>query len=141
MKATLLYRIASVLFVLFGLGHTLGFLTFKPPTAEGLAVFDAMNKVHFSFGGVTLSYADFYVGFGLNVSAYLFFSAFLAWHLGWLAARLPQAIGALGWIFFTVQLASVALCWVYFAAPQVIFSASVAACLGWASWQLRRAEA
>jgi len=43
MKAVTLYRIASVLLVLFAAGHTFGFLKFKPSSAEGLAVRDAMN--------------------------------------------------------------------------------------------------
>jgi len=46
-----------VLFVLFAAGHTFGFLNFKPPTAEGLAVRDAMNNLHF---GADLSYGAFY---------------------------------------------------------------------------------
>ena len=138
MKAALLYRMASVLFVLFAAGHTFGFLNFKPPTAEGLAVLDAMNNVHF---GPNLSYGSFYVGFGLFVTVYLLFSAFLAWFLARLAGRLPQAIGVLGWAFFAVQLASLVLACVYFAAPQAVFSALVAACLGWAMWRVRGAGA
>jgi hypothetical protein len=138
MKPTLCYRIAAALFVLFALGHTIGFLTFKPPTAEGLAARDAMNNAHF---GANLSYGGFFVGFGLYVSLYLFFSAFLAWYLGRLAAVLPKAIGALGWAFFAVQLGSVALSYIYFSGPPAIFSALVAACLGWAMWQGRAAGA
>src|ERR1700739_984753 len=114
MKTTLLYRIASVLFILFALGHTIGFLKFKPPTAEGLAVRDAMNNVHFKVRGRNYSYGGFYVGFGLFNSVYLLFSALLAWHLGSLAARSPQAIGAVGWAFCLVMVASLALCWAYF---------------------------
>jgi len=138
MKATLLYRIASVLFALFAAAHTFGFLNFKPPTTEGLAVRDAMNNVHFGAG---LSYGSFYVGFGLYITVYLLFSAFLAWHLGRLASKLPQAIGALGWAFFAIQLASVALAGIYIAAPPAVFSALVAVCLGWAMWLVRGAEA
>src|SRR6266700_894466 len=106
MKATWLYRIAAVLLVLFALGHTFGFLHFKPPTAEGVAVHNAMNNVTFQVRGETLSYGGFYVGFGLFVTAYLLFAAFLAWHLGGLAARDPAAIGALGLAFFAVQVVS-----------------------------------
>jgi hypothetical protein len=138
MKATFLYRIASVLFVLFALGHTFGFLNFKPPTAEGLAARDAMYNVHF---GANLSYGGFFVGFGLYVSLYLLFSAFLAWHLGQLAAEMPRAIGALGWAFFAVQLAGLALSYIYFSAPPALFSGLAAACVGWAVWQVRAAEA
>jgi len=137
MKTRLPFRIAAALFVLFALGHTFGFLSFRPPTAQGLAVRDAMNDVHFAMGGASLSYGGFYIGFGLYVSVYLLFSAFLAWHLGGLAATQPKAIGAPGWIFFAVQLASLALSCVYFSAPPAIFSALIAACLGWAMWRLR----
>ena len=37
MSATLLYRIAAGLLLLFAVGHTLGFLGFKPASVEGLA--------------------------------------------------------------------------------------------------------
>jgi hypothetical protein len=68
--------------------HTFGFLAFKPPTAEGTAVLDAMNSVHFSVGGQRISsYGGFYRGFGLSLSAAQLFSAFLAWQLGSLAKK------------------------------------------------------
>ena len=114
MNAKTLYRIAAVLFFLFGLGHTFGFLAFKPPTPEALAVRDAMMNVHFQVGHASFSYGGFYVGFGLYVTTYLLFSAFLAWHLSGLAENLPNAIGALGWVFCGVQVASTILSLIYF---------------------------
>lgn len=138
MSVTLLYRIASVLLILFAAGHTIGFLKFKPPTAEGLAVHDAMNNVHFQVRGKGYSYGGFYVGFGLFNSVYLLFSALLAWHLGSLAARNPQAIGVMGWGLCLVMVASLVLCWAYFNAVAVAFSAALAACLGWAAWLVTR---
>ncbi|HYL22153.1 MAG TPA: hypothetical protein VEU74_10360 [Gemmatimonadales bacterium] len=134
MNATLLYRIGAVLLVLFALGHTIGFLRFKPPTPEAVAVRDAMNNVQFPVGGSRLSYGGFYRGFGLFVTAYLLFAAFLAWHLGRLAATNPQAIGGLGWAFCAVQVASLVLGLVYFSAAPTVLSALLAACLGWAAW-------
>jgi hypothetical protein len=59
MNATLLYRIASVLLALFAAGHTVGFLKFKPPTPEALAVRDAMRNVHFPVGGSQFTYRGF----------------------------------------------------------------------------------
>jgi hypothetical protein len=132
MKAVWLYRIASVLFVLFAAGHTFGFLSFRPPTAEGMAVWDAMNRVHFTDGTATFSYGGFYIGFGLYVTMYMLFSAFLAWHLSRLARRAPEAIGALGWVFFVLQLASLTLSWIYFSGVPALFCAVAAVCLGWA---------
>ena len=134
MKATVLFRIASGLLVLFAVGHTLGFLNFKPPSPEGLAVREAMNNVHFQVRNASFSYGGFYRGFGLFVTAYLLFSAFLAWYLSGLASTNPQAIGALGWAFFALQLASLGLSWVYFFAAPTVLSALVALCVGWAAW-------
>jgi hypothetical protein len=132
MKSVWLYRIAAIVFVFFAAGHTAGFLTFRPPSPEGLAVWDAMNRVHFAFGGNSFTYAGFYTAFGLLISLSMIFSAFLSWHLSLLARRSPQSIGALGWAFFLLQLAGVALSWIYFALPQIAFSAAVAVCVGWA---------
>ena len=137
MTPTLLYRIASVLFILFALGHTFGFLKFNPPTPEGRAVRESMDKVTFQVKGATFSFGRFYVGFGLSITAYLLFSAFLAWHLGGLAASSPAAIGALGWAFFVLQVACLVLSWMYFSAAPAIFSGAVALCLGWAAWLAR----
>ena len=134
MKAVTLYRVASVLLVLFAAGHTVGFLKFKPPTAEGVAVRDAMNNVHFQVRGSSFSYGGFYTGFGLYITLYLLFSAFLAWHLGSVANNSPQAIGALGWVFCAVQVGSLILSWKYFSAAPAVFSAAVAICSGWAAW-------
>jgi hypothetical protein len=133
-NATLFYRIASVLFILFAAGHTFGFLAFKPPSAEGLAVRDAMQSVHFQVKGSSFTYGQFYTGFGLYATVYLLFSAFLAWHLGDLARTNPQAIGSLAWVFAAVQVASLILSWRYFLLPPVILSALVATCLAWAGW-------
>jgi hypothetical protein len=134
MKATWLYRIAAVLLLLFAAGHTFGFLNFRPPTAEGEAVFESMNAVHFQVKHGTYSYGGWYRGFGLFVSVYLLFSAFLAWHLGGLARKLPQAIGGLGWAFLVTQVVSLVLSWMYFSAIPAAFSALVAVCLGRAAW-------
>jgi len=137
MNATLLYRIGAVILLLFALGHTFGFLKFKPPTEEGLAVRESMEKVHFSIGSKSFTYAGFYNGFGLYITAYLLFSAFLAWHLGGLAAQNPGAVGLLGWAFFALQVVGLVLSWIYFAPITVVFSAMVALCLGWAAWLVR----
>jgi hypothetical protein len=137
MNARALYRIAAIALVVFALGHTAGFLTFRPPTAEAAAVRHAMDRVRFSVGGADLSYGGFYRGFGLFVTLYLLWTAFLCWNLGTLSARAPAATGALAWSLFAVQLGSLALSLIYFSAPPAVFSALVAACLGAAAWRQR----
>ena len=134
MKAAILYRIASVIFVLFAAGHTVGFLTLVPPSPEARAVYEGMSSVHFQLRGESFSYGGFYRGFGLSITVTLLFSAFLAWYLGTLAGSNPQAIGWLGWAFTLVQVISIVLSWKYFATGPAIFAAVVAICLGWAAW-------
>jgi hypothetical protein len=123
--------------VLLAAGHTLGFLKFKAPTPQGVAVQQAMDNVRFSMGGKSLTYGDFYRGFGLFCTAYLLFAAFLAWHLGTMARSAPQAIGALGWVFFGLQIVGIALSWRYFVLPPTIFSAVLAILTGWAACESR----
>ena len=96
-----------------------------------------MRTVHFAVRGKSLSYSGVYTGFGLYVTAYLLFSAFLAWHLSGLAGTDPHSIGALGWAFCAVQVASLVLSWIYFLPPPTVLSALLAACLGWAAWLVR----
>ena len=139
MKATLLYRIAAVLLIVFAAGHTIGFLRFRPETPEGRAVFASMNSVHFQIGSGSFTYGGFYLGFGLFATLYLLFSAYLAWHLGTLANKNPSAIGALGWVFCAIQIVSLVLSWMYFLPPPIILSALVAICLGWATWLTKAA--
>lgn len=134
MKATVLYRIAAVLLVLFAAGHTFGFLTFKSPSAEGRAVFESMNSVHFQVKGSSFSYGAFYRGFGLYITVYLLFSAFLAWRLAAMAINSPGASSTLGWALCAVQMISLGLSWKYFSIVPATFSAVIGVCLGWAAW-------
>jgi hypothetical protein len=140
MNATLLYRIASVLYILFAAGHTYGSLNFRPPTPEGRAVIESMNNVHFQVRGATFSYGGFYKGMALAITVHLLSYAFLAWHLGALAGTNARAIGALGWVLFAAQLVLLVLSWMYFSAAPAALSALTAICLGWAAWLVERAS-
>jgi hypothetical protein len=137
MRATLLYRIAAVVFVVFAVGHTYGFLSLRPSSAEARAVFDAMNSVHFEVGGRSFTYGAFYRGFGLSCTASMILSAFLCWHLGALARSAPAAIGLLGWVFFAVQVVGVVLSALYFGLPPMVLSAAVTALVGVAAFLAR----
>jgi hypothetical protein len=134
MKAIWLYRTAAIIFVLFAAGHTFGFLSFKAATPEGRAVFDAMNRVHFTQRSGTYSYGNFYRGFGLSCSVSMLLSAYLSWHLGQLSRALPQAIGALGWVFCAAQVAGLVITVHYFGVTQASFAGVLIVALGWAAW-------
>jgi hypothetical protein len=138
MAATRLYRIAAMIFVLFAVGHTFGFLSFRPPSAEGRAAYDAMNNVRFVVEGHSFSYGDFYRGFGLFCTMSMVLSVFLCWHLGELARTNPQAIGIFGWVFFLAQVAGAVLSLLYFGLPPMVLSSVLTVLLGAAAWLSQR---
>jgi hypothetical protein len=138
MNATLLYRIAAVCFVLFTIGHTFGFLSFRPASPEGQAVLESMNRVRFDAGGRSASYAEWYRGFGLSITVSMLFWAFLSWRLADLVKAAPQATGPIGWAFFAVQAAGAVMAFLYFGTPAMVLSAAVAALVGFAAWMTPR---
>jgi hypothetical protein len=134
MASTWLYRVAAIVFVLFAAGHTYGFLSFRASSADGRAVYEAMNSVHLMEKGRSYTYGGFYRGFGLSATMSMIFWAFLCWHLGELARTTPAAIGALAWAFFAVQISGAVLSFLYFGAPATVLSVLVAVLVGAAAW-------
>jgi len=127
MKASLLYRIASVLLIVVAAFNTYSLLRFWQ-------VAGSMNPVHFPVAGRDVTYTQIVVTYELFCSLCILFGAYLAWHLGRLARTTPQAIGALGWIFFAYQLAGVGFSFTFFSGLVRILAATIAICMGWASW-------
>ena len=134
MNATLLYRIAVLVFVVTAMGHTYAILGPPPRSPEARAVYDSMKNVRFHSGGRNRSYGDIYRGLGLSVTVSMLFWAFLSWHLGELTRSGPGAVGALAWAFFVVQLAGVVLSFLYFHLPAIVLSGIAAAIVGLAAW-------
>jgi hypothetical protein len=134
MKATILFRITACIFVLFAVGHTFGFLSFKAPTPEGRAVEQAMESVHFEADGKSFSYGGFYRGFGLSATASMLFEAFLAWQLGTMARRGSREVTAIGWAFFLWQIFGLVLAWLYFGIPPLILASLVTVLIAVATW-------
>ena len=136
MSATAYYRIAALLLALYAALHTMGFLGFKPTSAEARAVLDGMYAVEMRVGRATFTYGGFYRGFGLAITVYLVFSAYLAWHMGALAGASPGAIGALAWVFVAVNAALLVLAFAYFSLLPAILSALVTLALAVAALKL-----
>lgn len=133
MSTASLYRTAAVVFVLFAAGHTAGFLSFTPPTQEGIAVRDAMSNVHFTVHGSTFSYGGFYRGFGLSATISMLFQAFLAWQLAAAARLAPRVAASITWALAAVQVSGFVLSCLYFAIPPAVFSLALAILLGYAA--------
>jgi hypothetical protein len=135
----LLFRLAAILFVFFAAGHTVGFLRFTAPTPEGRAVYESMRDVHFTVGGQAFSYGGFYRGFGLSITAYLLFCAYVAWYLSGVATLRPQTMDGMAWALTALQLATLALSASYFSAVPTVLSALIVALIGVAAWRVPHA--
>jgi hypothetical protein len=133
MRASLLYRIAAILLLIFAAGHTVGFLRVDPTWGADSLV-QSMKLLHFNAYGSDRTYWDFFVGFGLVVTALLVFAAIVAWQFGGLPAETLAAmrIGAWG---FAVCFAAVAyMSWRYFFVAPIILSTAILLCLAVAAW-------
>jgi len=134
MKASLLYRIASVLLVLFAIGHTLGFRQNVPEWGAG-SIIGAMQSFHFDAQGFNRTYWDFFSAFGFFSSLFLLFAAVLAWEL----SRLPAGTFApfmrhTAWTLAISFVAFTALSWRYAFTTPIVFSTLVTVCLVCAAW-------
>ena len=89
MKASLFYRIAAALLLLFAIGHTLGFRQSDPSWGVD-ALLGSMRSIHFDVQGFSRTYWDLFFAAGFSVGMFYFFAAILAWQLGGLPAR-PSA--------------------------------------------------
>jgi hypothetical protein len=127
MKATKLYRIASVLLFLAAVGNTYGLLNFWHVAA-------LMPRVRFPIGHADFSYAQVVLGYQVFCSMCVLFAAYLAWHLAALARTAPRAIGALGWVLFAYQILGVCVTWIFFSGIVRLLAAVIAFCIGWATW-------
>jgi hypothetical protein len=126
MKASVFYRIAAVLMLLFDVGHTVGFPWSDPKWGVDLA---SMQSTHFDVLGSSRTYWDFYVGFGLFVTVFLLLAAVLAWQLGDLPAETLAMTRGVAWALPLCFAAITVLSWRYFFIIPVVFSILITLCL------------
>ena len=132
MKASLLYRIAAVLILLFDVGHTSGFPWSDPKWGVDLG---SMRSTHFDILGSSRTYWDFYVGFGLFVSMFLLLAVVLAWQLGGLPPETLALMRGTAWTFAVCFAAIAVLSWRYFFIIPIVFSMVITVCLIGAAWR------
>ena len=140
MTATVFLRVASILSLLFGAGHTLGGTQSWSPAGE-TEVLQAMRSFRFDAEGVSRTYLEFYLGFGFILSVYLLLQAVVLWQLATLARVEPARLRPLMAAFLLAQVASGVLAWRFIFAIPVVFSALIALTLGAALYASRRTRA
>ncbi len=133
MKASLFYRIAAVLILLFDIGHTIGFLQHDPEWKVD-SLIGSMKSIRFDIQGFSRSYWDFFVGFGLFVTVFLLLSAVVAWQLGGLETETLRRVRGIGWSLAICFVLLTFLSFKYFFILPLIFSIVIAVCLMVAAW-------
>src|SRR5246127_3552071 len=128
MKASMFYRIASVLLLLFAAGHTFGFRQNIPEWGAD-AVLGLMRSVNFDAQGFTRTYWDFFSAFGLFFSVFLLFAAVLAWLLAGLPAEALARMRNVAWALAFCFVAITALTWRYAFTTPLVFSTLITVCL------------
>jgi hypothetical protein len=138
MNPSLLFRISSVLLLIFSGAHTYGLYHQSKVGLLADAVMASMRTVHFDIMGFNRSYWDFYSGFGLLLTVFLLFSALLAWQLGDLVKGHARLVQGLAWPFALCHTAVAIISWTnFFPAPGIV-SSLIAACLILAAVQTGR---
>src|SRR5437868_14838312 len=133
MKASVFYRIAAVLLVLFAVGHTVGFRQSDPNWGVD-ALLGSMRSIHFDAQGFTRTYWHFFTAFGLFFSVFLVFAAVLAWLLGGLPPETLARVRSIAWALAICFVAVTALSWRYAFTTPIVFSIVITLCLTAAAW-------
>ena len=137
MRSPAFYRVASVLLLLFAVGHTVGFQQSDPTWGVG-AVLGSMQSSQFTIQGFTRTYWDFFLGAGFTVGALYLFAAVLAWQLGGLPVATLASMRATTWSFAVCFVAIMVLSWRYLFWIPIVMSGVIAACLAAAAWTTSR---
>jgi hypothetical protein len=132
-KASLLYRIAAVLLLLFAVGHLLGFRQSDP--AWGIdALLGSLQSIHFQVQGFSRTFWDLFVAAGFSVGVLYLLAAVLAWQLSGLPAETLAVMRATVWALALCFAAITVLSWRYLFVLPIAFSVVITVCLTAAAW-------
>jgi hypothetical protein len=133
MKASLFYRIAAVLLLVFAVGHTLGFRQSDPNWGVG-TLLGSMRSIHFEVQGFSRTYWDLFVAAGFSIGVFYLFAAILAWQLGGLSTETLAFMRGTAWAFAVCFGGITVVSWRYLFTLPIIFSVVITVCLSAAAW-------
>ena len=139
MKASVFYRIAAILFLLFAVGHALGFRQSDPKWGVD-ALLGSMRSIHFDVQGFNRTYWDLFLAAGFSVGVFYLFAAILAWQLGGLPAATLALMRGTAWAFALCFAAITVVSWRYLFIIPIAFSIVITLCLAAAAWLSARIQ-
>jgi hypothetical protein len=138
MKSYTLLRISSIVTALFAIGHTSGAPWTPVKDAPENALIESMKSLHFPVMGVQRTYWDFYFGFGVSASVYVFALAILLWQIASLAKADPRRAQPMILTMLAAFIGIAAVTLQYFFTIPVVMSLAICILLTWAWLQARR---
>jgi len=133
MRASIFYRIAAVLLLVFAVGHTLGFRQSDPEWGLD-TLLGSMRSIHFDVQGFNRTYWDLFVAAGFSVGVLYLFAAILAWQLGGLPAATLALMRGTVWAFALCFAVITVVSWRYLFVIPIAFSIVITLCLTTAAW-------
>ena len=130
MKPSTLIRVASILTLIYGGGHTAGapWTPTKEPAAVSLVT--AMKSHPFLVQGAARTYWDFYFGFGLTITVFFVIQAITLWQIGTLAKIDARRLRPIIATFFFAFVVNAIIAWKYFFIVPVILALLILIVLG-----------
>jgi len=125
LRATILYRVASVLLLVFVAANTVWLVYFWHAAAA--------TAPYFPFGHSNLTYVQVVLALEVFSSLCVLFGAFLSWQLGALARTAPQFAGTMGWGLVAYQAVGTFVALFYLSGFAFIVTAAIAICSAWAT--------
>ena len=139
MRSSTFLRVASVLSVLFFLGHSAGAPWTPSDGGATSTVIGLMKSYRFDVMGSERTYWDFYEGFGLTVSVFMLLEAAVLWFLAKLAVKESNRLQPIVLAFLVANVAQLVLVVRFFFLPPQVLSAATTLCLALALWSSRSA--
>jgi hypothetical protein len=133
MKASIFYRVAAILLLLFAIGHTLGFRESDPQWGVD-ALLGSMRSIHFEVQGFNRTYWDLFEAAGFSVGVFYLFAAILARQLGSLPVETLPLLRGTAWAFALCFAAITVVSWRYLFVLPIVFSIVITVCLLAAAW-------
>jgi hypothetical protein len=121
MTTTLFLQIASVISLIFTLGHIAGGLRKWSPMGDN-EVLKAMTAVRFDTMGANRSYLDFYMGFGWSIAVAMVMETAVLWQMATLARTDPVSVRPLIAVIALATIASAVIAWRFIFPMPALFS-------------------
>jgi hypothetical protein len=129
MRTQSLLRVASIIVLLFGIGHTIGYPWVGDVSTRQFDQISAVRSITAVTQGFLRSYWDFHIGFGITISLLFLVQAIIFWQLGSFGQSEPKSARFVAALFGVFYIACTVVNFMFFFWAPIVCSAILSACL------------